>query len=250
MNPILQVQNLTGGYSRKRPVIHNITFDIYPREMIGLIGLNGAGKSTTIKHILGLLQPAEGSVRIHNQTLKEAPELYRASYTYVPETPLVYDDLTLWEHLELTAMAYGLERKVFEERVESLLAEFNMQDKKRMFPQHMSKGMRQKMMIMNAFLVRPVLYIIDEPFVGLDPRGIRSLLELMVKMKNTGAAILMSSHILSTVERYCDKFIVLHNGRIRAAGTLEEIRRQAGMAAASLDDVFYELTKDGANDGR
>ena len=250
MNPILQVQNLTGGYSRKRPVIHNITFDIYPREMIGLIGLNGAGKSTTIKHILGLLQPAEGSVRIHNQTLKEAPELYRASYTYVPETPLVYDDLTLWEHLELTAMAYGLEHKVFEERVESLLAEFNMQDKKRMFPQHMSKGMRQKMMIMNAFLVRPVLYIIDEPFVGLDPRGIRSLLELMVKMKNTGAAILMSSHILSTVERYCDKFIVLHNGRIRAAGTLEEIRRQAGMAAASLDDVFYELTKDGANDGR
>ncbi|MED0735436.1 ABC transporter ATP-binding protein [Aneurinibacillus thermoaerophilus] len=250
MNPILQVQNLTGGYSRKRPVIHNITFDIYPREMIGLIGLNGAGKSTTIKHILGLLQPAEGSVRIHNQTLKEAPELYRASYTYVPETPLLYDDLTLWEHLELTAMAYGLERKVFEERVESLLAEFNMQDKKRMFPQHMSKGMRQKMMIMNAFLVRPVLYIIDEPFVGLDPRGIRSLLELMVKMKNTGAAILMSSHILSTVERYCDKFIVLHNGRIRAAGTLEEIRRQAGMAAASLDDVFYELTKDGANDGR
>ncbi|MED0681196.1 ABC transporter ATP-binding protein [Aneurinibacillus thermoaerophilus] len=250
MNPILQVQNLTGGYSRKRPVIHNITFDIYPREMIGLIGLNGAGKSTTIKHILGLLQPAEGSVRIHNQTLKEAPELYRASYTYVPETPLLYDDLTLWEHLELTAMAYGLERKVFEERVESLLAEFNMQDKKRMFPQHMSKGMRQKMMIMNAFLVRPVLYIIDEPFVGLDPRGIRSLLELMVKMKNTGAAILMSSHILSTVERYCDKFIVLHNGRIRAAGTLEEIRRQAGMAAASLDDVFYELTKDEANDGR
>jgi ABC-2 type transport system ATP-binding protein len=244
MNPILQVQGLTGGYQRKRPVIHDITFTVHPHEMVGLIGLNGAGKSTTIKHILGLLQPSHGSVSIHSQTLQEAPETYRASYTYVPETPLVYEDLTLREHLELTAMAYGLSRQAFEERMPSLLEEFNMKDKLDLFPQHMSKGMRQKMMIMNAFLVRPSLYIIDEPFVGLDPIGIRSLLELMVKVKNTGAGILMSSHILSTVERYCDKFIVLHQGRVRAAGTLIDIQKQAGMEGAPLDDVFYELTKD------
>jgi ABC-2 type transport system ATP-binding protein len=244
MNPILQVQGLTGGYQRKRPVIHDITFTVHPHEMVGLIGLNGAGKSTTIKHILGLLQPSQGSVSIHNQTLQEAPETYRASYTYVPETPLVYEDLTLREHLELTAMAYGLSRQTFEERMPSLLEEFNMKDKLDLFPQHMSKGMRQKMMIMNAFLVCPSLYIIDEPFVGLDPIGIRSLLELMVKVKNTGAGILMSSHILSTVERYCDKFIVLHQGRVRAAGTLVDIQKQAGMEGAPLDDVFYELTKD------
>ncbi|MFT9849205.1 ABC transporter ATP-binding protein [Aneurinibacillus sp. REN35] len=245
MDPILQVQELTGGYRKKRPVIHDVTFTVYPHEMVGLIGLNGAGKSTTIKHILGLLQASEGAVRIHNQTLQEAPEAYRSSYTYVPESPLVYEDLTLWEHMELTAMAYGLDRSAFEERIGPLLVEFNMKDKQDMFPQHMSKGMRQKMMIMNAFLVQPSLYIIDEPFVGLDPLGIRSLLELMVKVKNTGAGILMSSHILSTVERYCDKFIVLHNGRIRAAGTLAEIREQTGMVEATLDDIFYELTKDG-----
>lgn len=244
MEPILQVQGLTGGYRKKRPIIHDITFTVHPHEMVGLIGLNGAGKSTTIKHILGLLQASDGSVRIHNQTLQDMPEAYRASYTYVPESPLVYEDLTLWEHLELTAMAYGLERKTFEERVVSLMEEFNMKDKRDLFPQHMSKGMRQKMMIMNAFLVQPSLYIIDEPFVGLDPIGIRSLLELMVKVKNTGAGILMSSHILSTVERYCDKFVVLHNGRIRAAGTITEIQQQAGMEGEPLDDVFYELTKD------
>jgi ABC-2 type transport system ATP-binding protein len=243
MNPILQVQDLTGGYRKTRPVIHDLTFTVHPHEMVGLIGLNGAGKSTTIKHILGLLQASGGSVHIHNRTLEEDPEAYRASYTYVPESPLVYEDLTLWEHLELTAMAYGLDRKTFEERIHPLLEEFNMKDKQDMFPQHMSKGMRQKMMILNAFLVQPSLYIIDEPFVGLDPLGIRSLLELMVKVKNTGAGILMSSHILSTVERYCDKFVVLHNGRIRAAGTLADIQHAAGMEGAPLDDVFYELTK-------
>ncbi|WP_047150729.1 ABC transporter ATP-binding protein [Aneurinibacillus tyrosinisolvens] len=244
MNPILDVQDMTGGYQKNRPIIHDITFSVRPREMVGLIGLNGAGKSTTIKHILGLLQPVRGTVSINGNTLEKAPEAYRASYTYVPETPLAYDDLTLWEHLEMTAMAYGLGRETFEERVHPLLDEFNMKDKVKMFPHHMSKGMRQKMMIMNAFLVRPSLYMIDEPFVGLDPIGIRSLLELMVKMKETGAGILMSSHILSTVERYCDRFVILHNGRIRAAGTLDEIRAQAGMPGVPLDDVFYELTRD------
>ncbi|WP_027416443.1 ABC transporter ATP-binding protein [Aneurinibacillus terranovensis] len=244
MSAILEVNQVTGGYSKNRPVIHNLTFNVHPREMVGLIGLNGAGKSTTIKHILGLLEPVAGSVLVNQKSLHEAPEAYRSSYTYVPETPLVYDDLTLYEHLEVTAMAYNLNKETFQERVSILLDEFNMKDKQNMFPRHMSKGMRQKLMIMSAFLVQPSLYIIDEPFVGLDPLGIRSLLDLMVKMKNTGAGILMSSHILSTVERYCDRFIILHNGRIKAVGTLAEIRAQANLPDFTLEEIFYELTKD------
>lgn len=97
-------------------------------------------------------------------------------------------------------------------------------------------------MIINAFLVEPALYIVDEPFVGLDPVGIRSLLDLMVERKNEGAGILISSHILSTLERYCNRFIILHRGRIIATGSLDEIRNQAGMPGALLDDVFYHLT--------
>jgi ABC-2 type transport system ATP-binding protein len=246
MNPILQVTDVTGGYQRNRPIIHDLTFRVMPGEMVGLIGLNGAGKSTTIKHILGLLEPVEGSILVNGNKLQDEPQAYRASCTYVPEAPLVYDDLTLWEHLELTAMAYNIQRREFEERAEKLLDEFNMRENRDLFPRHMSKGMRQKMMIMSAFLVQPPLYIIDEPFVGLDPVGIRSLLELMVKVKNTGAGILMSSHILSTVERYCDRYIVLQKGRMIASGTLADLQSHAGMPSASLDDIFYEMTKDGA----
>lgn len=242
MDSILQVNNISGGYFKTHPVLHEISFSVTPGEMVGLIGLNGAGKSTTIKHILGLLEPTEGSVTIQKHTLKEAPEKYRSAFTYVPETPLFYEDLTFREHLELTAMAYGIEKRVFEERAQQLLKEFNMKERERMFPAHLSKGMRQKLMIINAFLVEPSLYIVDEPFVGLDPVGIRSLLDLMVERKKAGAGILISSHILSTLERYCDRFIILHRGKIVTAGTLQEIREEAGMPDALLDDVFYHLT--------
>ncbi len=242
MNPILQLQQVTGGYQRKRPVIHELTFDVFPGEMVGLIGLNGAGKSTTIQHILGLLEPMEGRISVNQQTLEDAPEAYRMACGYVPETPQVYEDLTLWEHFELTAMAYQLERKQFELRANELLAEFMLEEKRDLFPRQLSKGMRQKLMLMTAFLVQPKLYIIDEPFVGLDPIGMRSLLERMVATKRTGAGILMSSHVLATIERYCDRFIILHHGRILAQGSLQDIRTQLNQPSASLDDLFFELT--------
>ncbi|MEX2103733.1 MAG: ABC transporter ATP-binding protein [Bacilli bacterium] len=241
---ILEVKNVTGGYQMNQPVIHDLQFNVNQGEIVGLIGLNGAGKSTTIKHILGLLQQKQGSIMINQQTLVEAPEAYRSACAYIPETPLLYDDLTLWEHLELTAMAYGMDKDTFEQRAGKLLKEFYMDDKGAWFPSRMSKGMRQKVMIMNAFLVHPSLYIIDEPFVGLDPVGIRSLLELMVTMKNDGAGILMSSHILGTAEKYCDRFIILHGGRIKAQGTLAEIQSQTGYHSMSLEDLFIEMIKE------
>lgn len=112
---------------------------------------------------------------------------------------------------------------------------------------HLSKGMKQKVMIMSAFLVKPDLYIIDEPFLGLDPLGIRSLLELMVRVKESGASILISSHILSTIERYGDRYVLLHQGRLTAAGDLEALRAQARMPGASLDDVFCSLVTQDVN---
>lgn len=243
MNPILQVDTLYGGYIPGKPVLHDITFSVRKGEMIGLIGLNGAGKSTTIKNILCLLRPHKGIVRIQGITLQEEPIRYRAAYAYVPESPELYDELTIKEHLELTGMAYGLSKDVFESRSRALLAEFQMKEKENSFSSHLSKGMKQKVMIMNAFLIEPSLYIIDEPFLGLDPLAIRSLLELMVKMKQRGASFLISSHILSTIEKYCDRFIVLHRGHIAAQGDLDEIRLQTGLAGASLDDLFYHLVK-------
>lgn len=242
--PVLQMKEVSGGYNRNRPVIHDIGFEVLPGEMIGLIGLNGAGKSTIMKHILGLLQPHKGEIRLQGVELAEDTRTYREAYAYVPETPLLFDELTVQEHLELTARAYGIDKPEYERRKSALYNEFYMADKADTFSRHLSKGMRQKLMIMNAFLVQPSLYIIDEPFLGLDPLGIRSLLELMVKMKENGASVFMSSHILSTIEKYCDRFIVLHKGRILAAGTLAEIGAAAGRPGEPLEECFYELIKD------
>lgn len=240
---LLSIENLTGGYTRN-PVLKDISFEVNEKEMVGLIGLNGAGKSTTIKHITGLMKPHSGKIKIKDHTFMDNKEIYRQMFTYIPEAPILYEELTLMEHLKLTAMAYGLDELTYEERIQRLLTEFHMEKRLKWFPAHFSKGMKQKVMIMCAFLVKPALYIVDEPFVGLDPLGIKSLLDLMKGMKGDGAGILMSTHILTTAEKYCDRFIILHEGKVRANGTLRELQDQFIMPNASLDDLYIQLTKD------
>ena len=181
-------------------------------------------------------------------TLKEDLDKYRSSFSYIPETPVLYEELTLKEHLELTAMAYGLDEKTLKERSEGLLKEFRMEKRLNWFPSHFSKGMRQKVMIMCAFLVNPSLYIIDEPFVGLDPLGIQSLLDQMDAKKRDGASILMSTHILSTAEKHCDRIILLHEGRVRAQGTMDDLRKAFHMPTATLDDLYIAMTKEQDNE--
>lgn len=244
---VLEVQQVTGGYTRK-PVIKDLSFTIGKGELVGLIGLNGAGKSTTIKHIIGTMLPKEGDIRLNGVTLKENMDKYRTAFSYIPETPVLYDELTLREHLQLTAMAYGLDEATLAARSEILLKEFRMEKRLNWFPSHFSKGMRQKVMIMCAFLVNPSLYIIDEPFVGLDPLGIQSLLDQMDEKKKEGASILMSTHILSTAEKHCDRIILLHEGRVRAQGTMTDLRTAFKMPSATLDDLYIAMTKEQDNE--
>ncbi|TKI68149.1 ABC transporter ATP-binding protein [Lysinibacillus mangiferihumi] len=240
---VLEVQHVTGGYTKK-PVIKDLSFTIGKGELVGLIGLNGAGKSTTIKHIIGTMLPKEGDIRLNGVTLKENTDKYRTAFSYIPETPVLYDELTLREHLALTAMAYGIDEATLAARSEQLLKEFRMEKRLNWFPSHFSKGMRQKVMIMCAFLVNPSLYIIDEPFVGLDPLGIQSLLDQMDTKKKEGASILMSTHILSTAEKHCDRIILLHEGRVRAQGTMADLRKAFAMPHATLDDLYIAMTKE------
>lgn len=243
MEPLLKVDQLEGGYTHKN-VLHGISFDIFPNEIVALIGLNGAGKSTAIKHIIGLMHPKKGQITIKGKTFQDMPEGYRKQFAYIPEMPVLYDELTLEEHLRLTAMAYELTEEEYEKRVPPLLKEFRLENKLKWFPIHFSKGMRQKVMIMCAFLTEPDLYIVDEPFVGLDPLGIQSYLQWMNDMKDKGAGVLMSTHILATAERYCDRFVILHEGKIRAQGTLAELRDSFHMPDATLDDIYIQLTKE------
>ncbi|PXW91451.1 ABC-2 type transport system ATP-binding protein [Streptohalobacillus salinus] len=247
MQSLLSIQNLVGGYNH-RDVLHDLSFEINKGEIVGLIGLNGAGKSTTIKHIIGLMEERMGSIELLGQTYRQNKARYRSNFTYIPEMPVLYEELTLAEHLRMTAMAYGLDEKMYEERLPGLLKAFRLEKQLHWFPIHFSKGMKQKVMILCAFLVEPALYVVDEPFVGLDPLAIQSFLDLMVKEKNRGAGVLMSTHILATAEKYCDRFILLHEGKVKAAGTLSELRESFQQPNASLDDLYLMLTKSEADE--
>ncbi|URZ87012.1 ABC transporter ATP-binding protein [Floricoccus penangensis] len=238
----LEVKNLSGGYFGSQ-VLKDVSFNIDNGQLVGLIGLNGAGKSTTIQEIIGLLTPYSGEIKINDKKITDGVDSYRKQIGFIPETPSLYEELTLKEHIEVTAMAYDIPKELAFERANKLLETFRLADKLDWFPTNFSKGMKQKVMIICAFLTNPNLYIIDEPFLGLDPLAIQDLIDLMIEMKTQGASILMSTHILSTAEKFCDKFIVLHDGTVVGDGTIEDLREKFKMPNASLDDIYIALTK-------
>jgi ABC-2 type transport system ATP-binding protein len=241
--PALEMTKLIGGYSQRRPVLHGVSITVHPGEMVGLIGLNGAGKSTAIKHILGLMVPQSGEVRVAGVKLEENREQYRSSTAYVPEQPSLFPNLTVKEHLQWTAMAYKMEEAAAVKRMEELALTFRMTEAMNALPDTLSKGMKQKVMLMNALLVRPPLLIIDEPFLGLDPLAIRGLLTALEEVREGGSAILLSSHILPALERRANRLVVLHRGRMIAEGTPREVKTQAGCTdpESTLDDAFEAL---------
>ena len=240
----LEINQLTGGYAHV-PVLQEVSFTVPNHQVVGLIGLNGAGKSTTIKHIIGLLTPQKGTITLNGVTLQSNPDQYRQSMAYVPETPVLYPELTLREHLELTMMAYDLDFEKTWAKAMVLLKKFRLDNKLDWFPVHFSKGMRQKVMIVNAFMTDADLFIIDEPFTGLDPLAIHDLLDIIADKKAAGAAILMSTHILATAQQYADSFVLLNQGKVRTTGTLEELKAEFNMADANLDDIYLQMTKEG-----
>lgn len=241
---MLEVKNITGGYVNI-PVLKDVSFQVADGELVGLIGLNGAGKSTTIKEIIGLLSPYQGQISIDGKTLKDHPQDYRKKIAFIPETPSLYEELTLKEHLEVVAMAYDLDQTEAFSRAERLLRIFRLEEKLEWFPVHFSKGMKQKVMIVCALMVEASLLIVDEPFLGLDPVAIDDLVSLLEEEKARGTSILMSTHVLDSAEKMCDRFVILHQGQVRAQGDLKTLQAEFGQAQASLNELYLSLTKEG-----
>ncbi len=173
----LEISNLVGGYSQV-PVLKDVSFDVKDGELVGLIGLNGAGKSTTINHIIGLLTPFKGTIKINGTSLTDDVKKYKEQIAYIPEQPIVYKELTLKEHLEMTMLAYNLDQDAAWKRAHQLLKLFRLDNKLDWFPDNFSKGMRQKVMIVCAFLTDAKLFIIDEPFLAIRPPGGQRLINL------------------------------------------------------------------------
>ena len=244
---MLKLEKVTGGYANI-PVLKDVTFEVADGELVGLIGLNGAGKSTTINEIIGLLTPYGGQIAIDGLTIQQDSASYRQKIGYIPETPSLYEELTLREHLETVLMAYGLDVTEGMARADKYLKLFRLDEKLDWFPTQFSKGMKQKVMICCALMTNAKLLIVDEPFYGLDPLAVHDLLELIEERKKAGTAVLMSTHVLDTAQRYCDRFVLLANGKVRARGTLDELRQKADKPDESLDDIYLSLARDDQNE--
>ena len=239
----LKVENITAGYTQV-PVIKGVSFEVQSGEICGLIGLNGAGKSTTIKCITNFIQPFSGKISIQGHTVEESVRDYRKLIAVIPETPVLYEELTFREHIELTARAYQQDTPETMHRAMELVEQFRLTKQLDWFPAYFSKGMKQKVMIICAFVVDPTLFIVDEPFLGLDPLAISDLIQLLEEEKKKGKSILMSTHVLDSAEKMCDSFVILHKGQVRAKGNLQQLREAFAMPEASLNDIYLALTKE------
>lgn len=223
-----------GGYVENEAIISNIEFQVNSGELVGLIGSNGAGKSTTLQAMMGVLPIMDGQITIGN-------------YGYVPERPILYEYFTLWEHIDFYMRVAGKENSLTN-RAKELLEIFQLDHKLHDYPTTFSKGMQQKVMLILAFLDEHSTYILDEPFMGLDPQAMRKLLTILEELKAQGAAILMSTHALDTAEKICDRFILIDHGRILQQGTLASLRLAVKQDNASLLDIFDTLLEENHHD--
>lgn len=238
----LQVKNLSGGYNGNK-VIDSISFDVDNGKIVALIGLNGAGKSTTINYLIGLLPLNEGQVELNGVSLTNNSIEYKRQIAYIPETPILYEELTLREHLKSIILAYKLDEDAAWRKANQLLKTFRLEKQLDWFPTEFSKGMKQKVMLVAALMTEAKLLIIDEPFLGLDPLAVDDLTKILKEKKKEGTAILLTTHVVSVAEKFVDEFILLDKGKIRIQGTSSLVKKEFPMID-SLDDLYQQLVNE------
>ena len=223
--------------------VDSLNLCVHPGEVYGFLGPNGSGKSTTIRMLTGILAPTSGSVAICGYDLKKEPEKAKALIGYVSDEPVLYERLTGMEFLDFMGDLYGVPRGVRRTRAQEMLGLLGLEDKGADLIQSYSKGMRQKVAIAGALLHEPKILVMDEPVSGLDPMSARVLKSLVRKLARSGAAVLISTHLLEIAERMCDRIGILVAGRLIADGTMRELRAKTGDVSdgKTLEDVFISL---------
>lgn len=237
---MLEVQSLVKEYKNLRAV-DDLSFEIRPGEIVGLLGPNGAGKTTALRCIAGILRPTRGNIRINNYDLLTEQARAKSQMAFVPEMPSLYELLTVDEHLRFIAMCFN-SMPVYDERGADLLKRYHLWEKKDELVATLSKGMRQKLAIACAFIHETTVVLFDEPIIGIDPAGVHEIKREIQNAKEAGCAILVSTHLLDTAERLCDRVIIVARGKKLAEGTLKELQTLSNMEGESLEEVFLKLT--------
>jgi ABC-2 type transport system ATP-binding protein len=239
--PVIALQNLVKRYGAFTAV-DGVSLEVMPGEIHGFLGPNGAGKTTTLRMIAGLLKPTSGSILVNGHDLQTEPEASKASLGFIPDRPFIYEKLTGGEFLRFHGGLYGLDESGIVERVREMLDLFELGHWEHELVESFSHGMKQRLVMCAAFLHRPRAVVVDEPMVGLDPRGARLIKDVFRKMSERGVAILMSTHTLEVAQEMCDRISIILKGKIIARGTVPEIRAMGDSQGDALTSVFLKLT--------
>ena len=237
---MIAVQDLVKRYG-KFTAVDGVTLDVKPGEIHGFLGPNGAGKTTTIRMIAGLLQPSAGRIVVNGHDLAAAPEQAKASLGFIPDRPFIYEKLTAGEFLRFHAGLYGIDGNGVHGRIDEMLEIFELTRWRDELVESFSHGMKQRLVMSAAFMHRPQAVLVDEPMVGLDPRGARLIKDVFRKMAGRGVAILMSTHTLEVAQEMCDRISIILKGKIIASGTVAHLQQLAG-TDEQLTPVFLKLT--------
>ncbi len=232
---MLKIEHLTKIYGEKKAV-DDLSLHIRPGEIYGFIGHNGAGKTTTIKACCGILNFEEGNIQIDGISVKENPLECKKKLAYIPDNPDLYDFMTGIRYLNFIADIFGVNANDRQERIHKYADMFELTQDLAQPISAYSHGMKQKLAIISALIHEPKLIIMDEPFVGLDPKASHLLKETMHELCATGTAIFFSTHVLEVAEKLCDKVAIIKEGRLICSGTMEEVKGDA-----SLEEVFLEM---------
>ena len=237
---MLDIQHLTKTYGEKKAV-DDLTLHIAPGEIYGFIGHNGAGKTTTIKACCGILQFDSGEILVDGVSVKADPLSCKRKIAYIPDNPDLYDFMSGIKYLNFVADIFGVSQSERQERIRRYADTFELTDDLAQPIGSYSHGMKQKLAIISALIHEPKLIIMDEPFVGLDPKASHTLKLLMRDICDRGGAIFFSTHVLEVAERLCDKVAIIKGGRLIKSGTMEDVKGDE-----SLESVFLELEDDNA----
>jgi len=228
----------------KTIAVSDVNLHVQPGEVFGFIGPNGAGKTTTIKMMAGLLSPTQGSVFIDGVDMASEPVRAKLKIGLIPDRPFLYEKLTAMEFLQFTAGLYHVPEETFPEKTRELLGRFSLLDRADELIEAYSHGMKQRLIMCAALLHEPRVIIVDEPMVGLDPRGIKMVRELFRTLARNGTTVFMSTHTLRLAEEVCDRIAIIHKGRIMVIGTLQDLQQHIQDGDADLEQVFFEITQE------
>ncbi len=237
---MIEIKKLTKRFG-KTVAVNNLTLSVPEGEFFAFLGPNGAGKTTTLKIIAGLLRPTSGEVFVGGYAMSSRAMAAKRLISYVPDIPYVYEKLTGREFLYFIGELYKMDRGYYKKEIENLLGLFHMQEYGDFLMESYSHGMRQKIVISAALLHNPRLIIIDEPMVGLDPRSVRLVKDILNDRAKKGTTIFMTTHTLSLAEEVADRIGIIHKGKLIALGTVNEIKK-ASVKSDRLEDVFLMLT--------